>query len=277
MTDQARRLFYASHPQIVDKAHFATACTLRKEVSVLGCFHHDAGAAYGTIALLDITDPHLDGMEEVTAAHELLHAVWDRMTPGDRATLTTELEAALATVRDQRILDKIESYRRQDPSVVPNELHSVLGTEVAQLTPALETHYRLWFSDRSTIAAFAASSQKVFTEIDGQVRQLDAQLDGLRTQIDTATRSLADALALIEARRSLLDSLRAAGRIAAYNANVVEFNAMVDDYNAQVARQRTLVTRYNTLVALRNGLASQYETIQSTIDTSTLAPTITPR
>lgn len=270
MSDEGRRLFFSTRPEIVDKSVFGASCPLREEISVLGCYHEGPGETTARISLLKITDAHLDGMEEVTAAHELLHAVWDHTSNAERGRLTTELTATLATVTDQRIIDKVASYRSQDPSVVPNELHSILGTEVVHLSAALEEHYRRWFTNRGTITALAATSQKVFDDLHASVQRIDAQVVGLRSQIDGFRASLAIADAQIEARRQSLEALEASGQINAYNARVPGFNGLVAAYNRDVGRQRKLVDEHNALVAVHNELAVQFDTIESAIDTTTL-------
>lgn len=271
MTAEARRLFYSTHPEVLPKTTFARSCTIHEEASVLGCYHQGPDDPTPRISLLQITDPHLDGMEEVTAAHEMLHAVWQRTSATEQRELSTELTQALTTVTDQRIIDKVATYRRQDPSVVPNELHSILGTEVAALPPALERHYARWFANRSAVTGLAAMSQKVFADIDGHVRLLDAQLADLRGQIEATRADLAAREAAIETRRAQIRLLDARGDAAGHNAAVPGFNAQVKAYNDVVTRQQQLVDRHNAIVTERNALASQYDAIQATIDTTGLA------
>ena len=272
MTDEGRRLFYSARPEVLPKATFAQSCTIREEASVLGCFHQGPTDPTPRISLLQITDPHLSGMEEVTAAHEMLHDVWQHTSDAERRSLTTQLTAALAAVTDRRIIDKVATYRRQDPSVVPNELHSILGTEVAVLPAALERHYARWFTDRTAVTGLATTSQKVFADIDAQVKLLDAQLIDLRRQIDATRADLAARNTAIETRRLQIRALDASGDVAAHNAAVPGFNAQVNAYNAEVTRQQRLVDQHNAIVTRRNALASQYDEIEATIDTTGLAP-----
>jgi hypothetical protein len=75
MTPKAQRLFYVNHPQLIsDKAQFRQACPLSEQTIVLGCYYHIQGSIKEGIALSDITDNRLNGVEEVTAAHETLHS-----------------------------------------------------------------------------------------------------------------------------------------------------------------------------------------------------------
>jgi hypothetical protein len=105
-------VFYEADPHLVDKTVLADSCPLRDEVSVLGCF------SSGRITILAVTDPRLDGMLETTSAHEMLHAAWSILTPDERDDLASGLHAVYAQTEDADLIDKVESYRRADPSVL---------------------------------------------------------------------------------------------------------------------------------------------------------------
>src|SRR5262249_5858448 len=73
MTGKARDLFYLNRPQLLaDVAAFRQSCPLDEESIVLGCYQ---GGQRG-IAIFAVHDPRLDGVEQVTAAHEMLHAAY---------------------------------------------------------------------------------------------------------------------------------------------------------------------------------------------------------
>ena len=207
-------------------------------------------------------------MEEVTAAHEMLHAVWDDLDEPERRDLTTQLTAALATITDSRLLDKIDTYRQRDPEVVPNELHSILGTEVAALPSGLEEYYARWFTDRTKVTALAATSQAVFGDLMAQVDALDSQLAELRGLIEGGRADLASQQARIGAARGDIEAMLAAGDEAGHNLAVPGFNAMVEAYNAASAEHNRLIEVHNEAVARRNALASEYREITDTIRTS---------
>src|SRR5882757_9682250 len=77
MTQQARHIFYVNTPQITDKQPFADNCPSGTEQSVvLGCYHGNQNGIF----VLQVADSRLDGVEQVTAAHELLHAAYDRLS-----------------------------------------------------------------------------------------------------------------------------------------------------------------------------------------------------
>ena len=74
MNSDSRRLFYVYRPQLNDRVAFNQNCTHDEQTIVLGCYVSNVG-----IYLFDIHDPRLEGVEQVTAAHELLHAAYDRL------------------------------------------------------------------------------------------------------------------------------------------------------------------------------------------------------
>ncbi len=262
MTDEGRRLLALSSPELVDIDALGRTCTLGSEVSVLGCYRS------GRIAVLDVTDPRLDGMVETTTAHELLHAAWAALNDGERRRLTDLLWAAFAGVSTPELEDRLDLYRQRDPSIVDNELHSILGTEVADLGPELEAHYGRWFSDRAAVVALATEVQATFTSLRSDVDALDARLADLRSRIDDTETSLEQRRSELETETADLQALREAGRIDEYNAAIDPHNEAVAAYNDGVAGLQDLIDEFNDLVAQRNALAADYAALVAEMDTT---------
>jgi len=182
MTDHGEFLFFASQPVIATTDEFNAVCENNEEGSgVLGCYtHRDM-----VITLFDITDPQLDGMEEVVAAHEMLHAAWDRMGTDERARITALLEVeATELADDPDFAARMEVYSRTEPGERVNELHSIIGTEVADLAPDLEQYYAQYFSDRAALVALHIASNAVFERIEAQTATLVAEIDQLKVDIE---------------------------------------------------------------------------------------------
>src|SRR5487761_1808429 len=68
MTAYAQKVFKVNHPVIANKSLFNTECPNNggEKTIVLGCYHSDQAGIY----LLSVTDPLLNGVEQVSAAHE---------------------------------------------------------------------------------------------------------------------------------------------------------------------------------------------------------------
>ena len=261
MTSDARRLFYVYRPELNNKEQFNINCSGSEQTIVLGCYikHHG-------IYLYQVSDARLDGVVEVTAAHELLHAEYDRLSSKERARIDTLTEQVASSIRDERFLLTIENYRKKDPSVVPNELHSILATEVRDLPAELETYYARYFSNRRAIVDMAEKYKQAFSEREAEVAAIDAKLATLKSQIESLNSSLESQQASLKDQYNNLQQQKSSGNIEAYNQNVPAYNQAVNEYNAAVRRQKSLVTEYNVQVERRNSLAVEENELIKALD-----------
>ncbi|MDB5167355.1 MAG: hypothetical protein JWN26_500 [Candidatus Saccharibacteria bacterium] len=262
ISDQGRFYYYASQPAIETSTQFNNDCVRQETGSaILGCYVNKR------IYVYDVTNTQLDGVEEVTAAHETLHAIWDRMSDSDKASVGALLEAAFTKINDPKLNDRMSYYSRTEPGERLNELHSILGTEYSNLGPALEAHYAKYFSDRSKVVALHTSYESVFDSLKAQSDALSAQLDTLKGSIDTKTKQYNteavsinnDAIALKNSSSSV--DRTSAAQVNAYNAQRqalldrldalntlrTEINSETDDYNAKVTQYNNIVTSTNNL------------------------------
>lgn len=263
MTDEAKKYFYINHPQIADRTTFNEECNSRGEQTiVLGCYHSvDRG-----IYLFDVTDVRLGGVEHVTAAHEMLHAAYDRLSDKDREYIDAELQKYFDDhVQDERIKNTIAAYERTEPQDLVNEMHSIFATEIPALTPALEEYYKRYFTDRSKVIDFANAYQQEFTSRQEQVKQYDARLRALKDSIDANSAELERREAEIQTLQKRLESDKVAGNTASYNNGVPAYNARVDQYNELIRVTRASIREYNTLVAERNDLALEVRELTQSI------------
>jgi hypothetical protein len=270
-TDEGRFLFYASRPEIAGEGEFDQVCSSREEdVGILGCYLPDDKSIF----LYDVTDARLDGIEEVVAAHEMLHAAWDRMSAEEREALGPLLEAEAATrADDAAFAETLEFYAKSEPGERLNELHSIIGTEFGEVSAELESHYARYFADRGAITALHQQSNAVFEQQAAAIDALVAQIDALTTSID------AD--------------------YAAYNAGYDELNADIDSFNSRadsgdfesvaqftderdalLERQAELDAFYTTIdakVAEHNALIAQLEQLNAQVDALNQSINIQPR
>ncbi|MDB5182872.1 MAG: hypothetical protein JWO47_656 [Candidatus Saccharibacteria bacterium] len=267
MQPSMRRLFYVYHPAIEDKTDFNKSCRDNEQTIVLGCYVDTRG-----IYLLNVTDSRLTGVEQVTAAHETLHAAYARLSTTERKRVDKLTADYFANATDQRLKDTIELYKKQDPSVVPNELHSILGTEVRTLPAELETYYKQYFSDRSKVVDFSEQYEKAFTERKNQIVAYDAQLSSLKEQIDSLQTSLTAQASSLSAERERLSGLRSSGQVAAYNAAVPGFNQQVNKYNQDIDTLSDIISEYNDIVPKRNAIAEQESDLVKAIDSRSSVP-----
>lgn len=267
MNDEGRFLFYASRPVIASNETFDGTCSSRQEdVGILGCYLPDDRLIF----LYDVTDERLDGIEEVVASHEMLHAAWYRMTKEEQEELGPLLEAEVTARSDDTALaETLAFYAEAEPGERLNELHSIVGTEFADISPALEEHYAQYFGDRTALIALHDQSNAVFEE-------QQAAIDALVTQIDELDASITADYASYNAGYDQL------------NVDIASFNARADsgdfdsqtqfnnERNALLQRQADLdalytaidgrVTQYNDLVAQLDELNAQVDELNQSIN-----------
>jgi hypothetical protein len=253
MTPYATKIFKVNHPSIESETTFDKNCPNDggEKTIVLGCYHSNQDGIY----LLNVNDPRLDGVQQVTAAHEMLHAAYDRLSSSEK----TKVDAMLLNyynhdLHNQRILNDLKLYRQTEPGEVVNEMHSIFGTEIANLPSRLENYYKKYFSDRQKIAAYANQYESVFTTRQNEVNADDAQLNSLKNQIDSLEADIEAKYKSITAENTTLNSERTSDP-ASYNASVPGYNQQVDTYEAEAIQVNSLVNQYNELVAQRNNIA----------------------
>lgn len=260
MSDDARRVFYVHKPEVLKSEDFNKFCTENEETIILGCYN---GVR---IYLFDVIDPKLEGIEEVTAAHEMLHAQYDRLSAKEKNRINVLLEQELLKLTDERIRKNLEAYKRKDPSVVLNEAHSIFGTEVKTLSPELEDYYNKYFIDRKKIVSISESYEAVFTNIKDQVEKYDLDLQNLKTEIETRENDLEKRASELTRWSDTLEGLRNNGLVEEYNSQVYSYNSSVDKYRKDINVLKMKISEYNGIVTKRNELAMQQNNLYKSID-----------
>lgn len=261
MNGYARKVFYVNKPQLEDKISFSQRCQGGEQSIILGCYIEGDG-----IYIFDVADPRLRGIHEVTAAHEMLHAAYGRLSKGERNYIDEKLQAFFVTITDERLSTTIGNYRAKDPSIVPNELHSILATEVRNLPAEIEEYYRKYFIDRVKIVELSEQYEQTFTDFKRRVSQYDSQLTDLKRRIDANEQELGVITVTLDEERAELDRLLSSGRNEQYNAALPAFNARVRSYNKLLAETRELIDSYNRLVQERNAVALEEQELIQAID-----------
>jgi Skp family chaperone for outer membrane proteins len=269
LTSYARRVFYVAHPAVEDRASFNAHCkSYGEKTIVLGCY--DGRGIY----VYNVTNNQLAGVKEVTAAHEMLHAAYNRLSKSEKQRINSELEQQLATLHDPHIDDLVEEYKKSEPGELDNELHSILGTEVTNLNPTLEQYYKKYFTNRGQVANYAHQYESVFTKSEAQIAQIDSQLTDLRAEVDHNQSSLANEQSQLQSQSAQMEQLKLAGDLDTYNQRVNNFNTQVQQFNSLLARTKQQIANYNQLVATRNSLATVHNNLAQSLN-SNLTPLTT--
>lgn len=261
MNDKGKKLFYVNDPKLSGREEFATECQNNKEQSiVLGCYTGK------NIFVFDVTDERLAGVEEVTSAHEMLHAAYDRLSVSERNKVDKLTAEAFQRINNPRINSLIENYRKADPSVVPNELHSILGTEVENLGPELEQYYSRYFVNRKAVLEKSQNYEKVFSDIKSQVDKYKADLTLRKAEIENSEAALLSLESSINTLKKRLDGYSSSGQISSYNSLVPEYNRLVNSYNAQYNDYKSLLVQYNNIVEQVNLLVIEQNDLMQSLD-----------
>lgn len=261
MTDYSRHLFYVYHPQLQNKQDFQTSCSGSEKTIVLGCYILRRG-----IYLYNIKDERLAGVEQVTAAHEMLHAAYDRLSSSDKKQVNAWISDAYSKTTDPRIKETFESYRK-DGADTTNELHSILGTEVRNLSPELENYYKRFFTDRPAVVTYSEKYQAAFSARKTQGDQLIGQLNSLKTRIDGLNSQLSAERGNIDQEYNKLQQDRSGiSDVNDFNNRVRAFNNRVSNYNSRVGQASSLIDQYNDILKQYNALVVEEQQLYKAID-----------
>lgn len=260
MTKYGKDLFYVNDPVISDKSNFQKLCHVTEQTIVLGCYTGNR------IYIYKVDDPALNGIEQVTAAHEMLHAAYDRLSPKERRHVDEMVKAAYNRINDPTLKETYASYHKSEPGHEWNEMFAVLGTEYSNLGTELEDYYTKYFTDRAKVVNYAQKYQKVFNDLKNQVQEYDAQLALMKPEIDQRTADVEALKVQIESKKAEMDRLLSSNQKAAYNAQVDSYNAMTYQYNSQLVTLRNLINQYNSVVEQRNKISLQQQALMNSID-----------
>lgn len=225
MTAEGRRLFVNALPQLDDSATLSQSCGA-DVTGGPGTTHTLGCVIRGRIHVKSLSTPAAHDLMYVVAAHELLHVAWARLPATERSRLEAELQAA--RVGNSALEERLEVYTSAAEDT-PNELHSVLGTEFAGLSAALETHFSRYFDRGTVVGAF----RRTLGDREDGLRELRARIDSLEAQITDI--------------RARMDAQEAAGDLRGYNANVPVHNSLVRQVNAAISEHNQLLAEYRSL------------------------------
>ncbi len=270
MNTTGKFYFYASQPSLESTQEFNNKCG-RKEQStaILGCY------TGRNIYIYNVTNAQLDGIREVTAAHEMLHAAYDRMGDDERKKVDTLLEAEYAKLKDDKdFADRMAFYARTEPGERDNELHSVIGTEVGSLSSELEAHYAKYFSDRGKVVALHDKYAAVFSDLQTRGEELSSQLTSLGNTIESESANYNKAVLQLNNDIQAFNSKASDGGFSSdseFQAARSDLIARASQLDAERSAINDKVTQYNTLRSELATIASQSDALNRSID-STLAP-----
>lgn len=266
MSEGGRFYFFVTQPSLETAEQFNQECRRVEQASpILGCYDQAADR----IHIYDVTHPELDGVKEVTAAHEMLHAAWVRMSQAERARLGELLEVAYQRVKTDDLVERMAYYERAQPGSRTNELHSILGTEVAELGEELERHYRQFFSDRQAVVGLHAVYHQRFSAMQQEAKQISSELVGRRMAIEQRSRQYMADVASFNNQAAVFNDRATRGDFSSQAAFQAERAQLVQQSQALSAERRAIeaaIAEYNQQVNKLNALGQKMQSLQQKLD-----------
>ena len=268
LTDTGRGIFHATRPALEDNEAFNRDCSSHDhDVSILGCY------TSGQIYIYNVDTSELSGVTESTAAHELLHAAWERLSSSERQRLTPLLNQVYDEHHDE-LASELANYNESEQL---DELHSRIGTQIASLPDELESHYAQYFQDQDAVVGFYDQYKTPFRELQQQLDTLSSELDTLKAQIDSKTTEY-------EQRATSLGSKITEFNNCASTPNCftnAEFNSQRSTLVTEQSAVSNLYTELSRLIDTYNAKVDQYnsnvlrtQTLQDSINSNSTPPTI---
>jgi len=238
LTDRGMFLFNASQPVLSMRDEFNEHCRGQEDedMAVLGCY------VGGNIYVYDINAKELEGIKELTLAHELLHAVWERMSNEEKASL----DAALRQVQnsaDAELKDELATY---GDALQREELYVRAGTEVKDLPEELEKHYAQIFKNQDAVVDYYNKYIAVFRETKKQIEEIKGQMDAIYAEYDALGAEYEQ-------------------RAEKYDSDVNDFNRCANTANC-FSSDADFETRRRELVAEGNELTNMYNRLDGLVD-----------
>ncbi len=267
LTPRGSTILKASKPRLASKEELNLNCPTTKyeHANVLGCYSNR------DIYVLDVQSADLAGVKEVTLAHELLHAVFERLSHKDQTRIAELLSQFQNSITDKNVLETIQKYQEalgDDKLSLSNEVFAVVGTEVPKLSSELEDFYGIYFSDRAKIVQFYQNYSAVFNKLQQQIESYDTELTKLNAAKDSLEADLQILDGEINSESTNLTSLKASGRLDEYNSRIDSYNNRIDRYNKMVEELKATINQYNQLVHKRNSIATSAQNLQNQLDSN---------
>lgn len=240
LTDKGKTIFYASRPELEDATDFNEHCHSHDEkIAVLGCYTAKKIYIYNSPSREE-----LNGVIESTAAHELLHAVWDRLSENEKTRLGPELNAVYQ--KYQEALSEDLSIYEADARL--DELHSRIGTQIPfnNLPEILQKHYQKYYKNYDHVVAYYNDYIEPFRELQEERDELKSQLEDEQADIDYRSQE--------------------------YHKAAEQFSRKVDEFNACVEAGKCFrteaeaIARRNVLISEQQKLEDEYNDINSAIE-----------
>ncbi len=179
LTKEGERLFKIAHLKIVGSEELKDMCDpdVKKESLTGGCYWNE------NIYVYNFDTDYTKLYKDYTAAHELLHVVYERMSSKERKEIDALVQEVFNDERYHEQLAEEVSNEAYD-EYRANELHSRVGTELMELPEALEAHYGKYFTNREKIVGYYESVYNPIKEAEERILELEEKLTEMEVKVE---------------------------------------------------------------------------------------------
>lgn len=272
MNSEGQFLFYSAKPELESQADFNVSCpNTNSSMAIIGCYNGQQ------IFIYNITNAKLDGIRDVTAAYEMLHAAYKRLSPSDLTAVNQLIENEYQRQGNDSMKNLVSYFAKTEPGERDNELFSMIATQLPSISPQLESYYSRYFTNRQTLVSLYNKYSSVFKTLSDQSTQLAAGLKVLSSSIDARS------------TKYVTDNTKLNDDIQTFNKNATDGNfSSQSDFNQQrnalSARSTALdaertsinndIATYNDELAQYNALAVQTKQLYNSINSLAAASSV---
>lgn len=246
LTGRGKSIFNASQPELMERVNFNEKCReVENEAAILGCYTD------GKIYVYDISSDELKGISELATAHELLHAVYARMSQDERVRLVESLTRVFDT--NQEVLgEEINNYPVEQKQ---EELYVRAGTEIKNLPDDLEKHYAEIFANQDKIVDFYESYISVFRGIEQRLEALLQEIKNLQNEITLKTASYEAGVGSLNVK---IEEFNNCAKTMNCFSSTTEFNSQRSELICEQQNLKTIYDEISSLVSKYNELVKEY-------------------
>lgn len=243
LTAAGRRIFAATRPTVEGSREFNEHCDSHDaEISLLGCYID------GRIYIYEIELAQLASANKVTAAHELLHAVWERMGESERRQVSGWLDQVY-NERREWFEGELEVYDAEDRR---EEIYARAGTKLADLPDELENHYAKYFQNRAVIVQFYQDYEAPFLALQLEMEELFDQIQAVSEEVELGRETYLRDLEKLDAK---IDQFNACAETAGCFASQAEFTRQRQALLAEREHLEAVRAELNGKIAQKIGRA----------------------
>lgn len=176
LTWRASNILRSTHPALEGPRDFVDHCVDEDYPMITNACHSFED---NRIYVYNVDSELFPGFKESNLAHELLHAIYYRLSDSEKAEINVELDSFYQSHQDQ-LFAYIDGYTGEQ---YYNELHSYICQRVHydDLSASLQKYYARYFKNPSKIAEFYDSYENVW---NAKQKQLDDSFAKIEEEYD---------------------------------------------------------------------------------------------